>query len=435
MSDIHVVVGSGMAGIVASYFEAMKGNRVILIESDDRPGGLLKSDFSNNCYFDYGTHVYSETGSKDLDDFLFSGANDDNFIITNILNPGNYFNGEMNSESCYVNTLSIGEELYIQGCQEILECKDNLAKENLEDFLLQKFGVTFYENIYKPVIKKYIGIDPKLLDPQAGRFFDMSRLLAFDQKMTEKLCQSEIYNSKFGHHIREVGIKKYYPRSGGIGGMIELLIYKLKEAGVEIKLSTKINKIEQNNGQVTAVITDEETIAVSKLIWTLPCSYLSYLSKLDKKTDPPKFRNTGLYDFTFEKPLNSESTYINVYDLDMYAGRITLYQNLSKTEHYSCTVEVLTDDIVELDTLIDCIQLELLKMGLVDENNKCIFKQFRPLKNGFPIMTSEFVKKQNELNDYCESYFKNVLFAGRSSGKVFFMNDVLLDTHKKISNI
>ena len=60
MSDIHVVVGSGVAGIVASYFEAMKGNRVILIESDDRPGGLLKSDFSNNCYFDYGIHVYAE---------------------------------------------------------------------------------------------------------------------------------------------------------------------------------------------------------------------------------------------------------------------------------------------------------------------------------------------------------------------------------------
>ena len=98
----------------------------------------------------------------------------------------------MNNKSCYVNSSSIGEELFSNGCMEILESKDNFATENLEDFLLQKFGVTFYEQIYKPVVEKYIGIDPKLLAPQVGTFFDMSRLLAFDEKMTKRLCKSEI---------------------------------------------------------------------------------------------------------------------------------------------------------------------------------------------------------------------------------------------------
>ena len=32
MSNKHVVVGSGISGIVAAYFEAKKGNKVILIE-------------------------------------------------------------------------------------------------------------------------------------------------------------------------------------------------------------------------------------------------------------------------------------------------------------------------------------------------------------------------------------------------------------------
>ena len=40
-----LVVGAGIAGIagiIAAYFEAKKGNNVTLIESDARAGGLLK---------------------------------------------------------------------------------------------------------------------------------------------------------------------------------------------------------------------------------------------------------------------------------------------------------------------------------------------------------------------------------------------------------
>ena len=54
-----LVVGSGITALTAAYFEARKGNSVTLIDSDERTGGLLKSDFSNGQYFDYGTHIFS----------------------------------------------------------------------------------------------------------------------------------------------------------------------------------------------------------------------------------------------------------------------------------------------------------------------------------------------------------------------------------------
>jgi protoporphyrinogen oxidase len=158
------------------------------------------------------------------------------------------------------------------------------------------------------------------------------------------------------------------------------------------------------------------------------------LSKLEQKSQPPKFRNTGLYDFIFKEPLSPKAAFINVHDVDMYSGRVTLYQNLAQNDNYSCTVEVLTDDGVDLNALINKIHLELVKMGIVDKNNQCTFKQFRPIKNGFPILTTDFVKTQNIVNEYCKNYFDNVMFVGRSTGKVFFMNDVLIDTYNKITN-
>ena len=48
--------------------------------------------------------------------------------------------------------------------------------------------------------------------------------------------------------------------------------------------------------------------------------------------------------------------------------------------------------------------------------------------------TNELLNEQNLLCEYRESHFKNVVLIGRSTGKLFFMNDVLIDAHNKILN-
>ena len=73
-------------------------------------------------------------------------------------------------------------------------------------------------------------------------------------------------------------------------------------------------------------------------------------------------------------------------------------------------------------------------MGIVSKENKCIFKQFRPVKNGFPILTEKFLKEQNEINKYCQNYFQNIICVGRATTDVFFMKDVLIDTFRKLKN-
>jgi protoporphyrinogen oxidase len=429
-----VIVGCGITGITAAYFEAKKGNSVTLIDSDNRPGGLLKSDLANDRYFDYGTHIMPETGVKELDDFLFSGLNDSNCIIEKNIYAGSYFNGTMNDKSCYVDTATFEKAVFNQGCMELLSSDSQPQAKNLQEFLIQKFGKVFYENVYKPIVQKYMGKEPKDLAVKVGEFFDMSRLLAFNHKTTKRLCELDLYNSKLGHHVRVNGVSKYYPKEGGVGSLISLLMDKLSKEKIDIKLSTNIIKINQKNGKVTSLVLENEEVKVDKLIWTLPSSYLLYLAGIDKRSSPPEFRNTGLYDFTFEKSLNSLSTFINVYDTALYSGRVTLYQNLTKSNNFSCTVEVLVDDEVDLTSLIESIQRELVEMGIVDKDNKCTFKQYRPIKNGFPILTNKFTNRQDELSEYCQTFFKNILFVGRTTGKVFFMNEVLVDTYKRIEN-
>lgn len=435
MSNKNVsVVGAGIAGIIAAYFEVKKGHNVTLIDSDERAGGLLKSDFINGKYFDYGTHILAETGEKELDDLIFSDLNHQNCFINNKINVANYFNKRMNDKSCYVNAATIDEDLFNKGCMELLKTEEFPKGDNLEEFLLNKFGKTFYNEIFMPVVLKYIGTHPKKLAVQSGWFFDMSRLLAFNDNITKNLDKLDVYNSKLAHHTRVNGVLKYYPKEGGVGHIINSLMEKLDTEGVDVKLDFKIKEIKHSHGKVSSLTSADEEIVVDKLIWTLPSSLLSFFTKLAKKTSPPTFRKTGLFDFTFENPLNSLATYINVYDLDMYSGRITLYQNLSDLKNYSCTVEVLTDDNTYLEGLIEKILLELVEMGVVSKNNNCIFKKYRSIKNGFPILTEKFVKAQNELNRYCQSYFQNIIFVGRATTDIFFTTDVLIDTFRKLKD-
>ena len=99
MSNKNVsVVGAGISGIIAAYFEVKKGHNVTLIESDARAGGLLKSDFQNGKYFDYGTHILSETGEKELDDLIFSDFSPQDCFINNKINVANYHNKRMNDK-------------------------------------------------------------------------------------------------------------------------------------------------------------------------------------------------------------------------------------------------------------------------------------------------------------------------------------------------
>lgn len=427
-----VVVGSGIAGIVSAYYESKKGNNVTLIDSAEKPGGLLRSEFNGKTYFDYGTHILPETSIPDLNNFLFSDLNENNCVITKNIKASNYFNKRMNKKSCYVDASTLNEEDYNKGCIELLQAKD-IESPDLDELLKNKVGVTFYEKIFKNVIKKYTSVDPQYLDPQVGCFFDMSRLLAFDDFTTKKLCEVDTYYSKLGHHTRVDGSTKYYPKSGGVGKIIEFLMNKLDKEGVSVKTSTNILSVNCNEGIIKTLTTTSGNLQhIDKLVWTLPSSYLVSLCKIKKDLETPTFINAGLYDFTFSRPIESEATFINVYEPGFYSGRITLYQNLSKTDNFSCTVEVLSDKNTDLKSLTDIILNELIKMNLVEKQNEVLYKQFRPIENGFPALTKSFVKQQNELNDFCLDYFNNVTFVGRSFSKDFFMTDVLVDVYNKI---
>lgn len=435
MSATTVVVGAGMAGITAAYFECRKGRQVILLDSDRRAGGLLNSDFDFGHYFDYGTHIYADTGISQLDDFIHADLTSENCTIHKIIPNGNYFNGVMNSKNGYVDASVLPRNDYNQGCFELLSMPEDFHAENLQDHLIGKFGDTFYKSIFKDVVQKYSGVSAKTLAVNAVDPFEVTRILAFDDQTTKRLAKIDAYNAKLGFHIKgKASHDNYYPKHGGVGYQIFRLMDRLDQIGVEFRPSVIITEIREKQGNVYEVVTKSGSIKTDRLIWTLPNSLLVRLIGIkEMQTAPPMFRNTGLFDFVFDRALSSKSLYINVYDTQLLSGRVTLYQNMTQAEVFSCTVEVLADRDVDLNSQISLVLDELVEMGLIDSASSCIYRQFRPVGAGFPVLTTDTVEKYNRLRKYCDDYFQNIVFLGRTPG-TFFLSDVLVDAYHKIAN-
>lgn len=424
------IVGAGIAGIAAAKFEMDKGNDVILIEAGKQAGGLLKSDSVDGYHFDYGTHIIPETGLAPLDELLFGEVSEEEFSVEKLIAAGNYFNGSLNEKNCYVDTSTLTQNEYNQGCYDLINANITDA-ENLEDWYIGRYGKTFTSKVFAPVVKKYIGEDAKDLAPVVGNFFDMSRLLAFDQETTTKLSVIDQYAEVLGHHVRGEGVKKYYPKEGGVGVFVDHLLKKIDDNAVNILLETMIESIVDHNGTVSEVVTNKGTFKVDRLIWTIPVALIARYVPLGIHIEKPKFRSTSIFDFAFKQPLASDATFINVYDVNLHAGRITLYQNLTKANYAkgTCTVEVLSDnqDLTEGDILA-----ELVEMGLVADASLCTFKRKRHIPFGFPILDLAYAKKSKTLSEAYQDHFKNVSFIGKGSEKAFFMTDVLKEAYTSL---
>jgi protoporphyrinogen oxidase len=261
----------------------------------------------------------------------------------------------------------------------------------------------------------------------------MSRVLVFDQDVVNNLNQIDVYNKILGHHKRIEGVMKFYPKNGGSGALINHLIEKIENVGVVIKTNTSIKEIIINQKNISKIITSEGEYECDRVIWSVPLIFLANLAKINRQSVRPVFRNTTLFDFSFTTPLNTDCCFINVYEPSMQSARITVYQNLGADDKagFSCTVEVLSDQSPAEEVILD----ELMKMGLIEDVEKCCFKQTRKIKNGFPILTCEYSKISKENNKYYREQFDNVMFIGRASEDAFFMTDVLRDTHTKVMSL
>lgn len=448
-----VVVGGGVAGLLAAYLLNKQGRNVVLIEQSEQCGGLLNSvsDDDEN-YFDQGTHIPNLTGIDELDYFLFGSEVEqkENWLCISQLKTGNYFAKKWDYETQTIDTRKLPLALYEQGVGQLLSRNSDSSATNIQDYSEDTLGPIFFENLVKPVIDKLYGEQrdyTKLTAKNSVNYFGATRVIALDEAATEKLKELPVYDAKLGYHkhknyqerLYKDGIKEpsyLYPKSSkGMQAWVDDLVNKVKQCGVEIKTQCIISSLHKNKNRITEVrLNSGEVISCDLLYWSAPPFIALNAMNMQTKPVSVTFRTAHIYHFCLDKPLKDKSShYLWNWDESSRIFRVTLYGNFNSLKQNQITAEALADKS-ENEVPAKQIFEDLIKMNLIDANASLLNYQHQVIHNTFPVPTFEFEQSVIKNYDMLKESADNIIISGRFSGKYWLLSDVLVDTFNAISN-
>ncbi|MDB4293126.1 NAD(P)/FAD-dependent oxidoreductase [Maribacter sp.] len=244
-----IIIGSGAGGLAAAICLARAGQKVLVLEQHDVPGGWCHSFYLNGHRFTPGVHYVGLLGEGEATNNLYRGLGIANDLVFFRMNPDAYEHVRVGDER--FDFPANLEELILRLSKRFPKEKKQISKYlNLirmvsEELYSLPYIKGFWQKLTLPYRTRHFGKyglfsvrrvinwhikDPLLkniLNIQCGDHGVQPRKAAF------------VLHSALMYHYFQGG---YYPMGGG-GALIKAMTNALKSHGGEIRTSTAVQKI------------------------------------------------------------------------------------------------------------------------------------------------------------------------------------------------
>ena len=442
-----LIVGGGIAGIVAALRASEHGWTVTLVERQPVLGGLLASvrPAGGKHSFDFGTHIPAATGDDELDALLFGGMRDEEWRVFPVLHAGTFWNGRLSPDSACLDLRTLSPSDYAGVLTEMLDetVVPAVGFETLAAQLTAVYGPRLLKTVFEPTLRKFYGLGAAELAPDAHRLFGLVRFLCLDPETARKVKRNPVLDGKVGlHDFREtvLGAPTHlarYPRAGGVGRWIDHLARKLADAGVNVRLGVGLSRLDAERGVATT--TAEETLEFDQLGWSLPPSQLLRLLPHSAAASwpSPRLATATLYHFLTESEPLPLSLYVTCYDPAFRLFRVTLYRNLQPDVGGPAriTVELISTEANSPRPSPEEIFDELRRMNVMAEEAQFLRCFTQELGPAFPLQTPALHAANRHAAECVAVDFPQAFLLGRAAGNGFFMRDVLLDVCRTVARV
>ena len=375
-----VIVGSGIAGIVSAKILSDQGYKIKIIEASNNIGGLMSSKIYNNYYFDHGPHLIQETEKKVINNDLFKNFKKYCHSYKS-LPQDSYFNGKWSKSNSFANLTNFNKKTFNKIFKEIIQSqsKKKIKFKNAQKYYEYYYGSTLTNKLIKPLVKKYTGYNLKELKAEIGSLFNLKRFIIASPQITRKLKKNSNLNNVLGfnnYHEGVSGRKNFYPKSGGINNILNILI-KNKKKKIKILTNCSVQFLKKENDKIKYLcLSNGKKIYVDKLIWTGGINILSSLLnfKIKKIKKINKYMYWNFFHYTTNNSIRKKVFYSYNYEKNIPIYRITYYDNFQKKNNHKnkfrMTVEVITPKKKDLVKLDGQIKDSLSKMNILTKKNK-----------------------------------------------------------------
>ena len=241
----YIIIGAGISGLSIAQL-LNKDNEVIVLEKDDRPGGMIKCDrVKGSLFHRTGGHVFN-TKREDVMKWFWSFFDQERDFIKTTRNSSVVMDdGKLIPYPIEYHAYLLGKETGVKIVTDLVEMarQQDIKPSNFEDFLKGRFGSTLYELYFKPFNWKVWRRDLTKVP-----------LSWLEGKLPMPTVAEIIFANIY--HVEEnqfVHSSFYYPKEGGSQFLADTF-----SKGLDIKYNTTIESIQktENGWKVNGLETD-----------------------------------------------------------------------------------------------------------------------------------------------------------------------------------
>lgn len=428
-----VILGAGSAGLTAASQLVKAGRKVVIVEKEDRLGGLAHTVCENGYCFDFGPHAFHSKSDEADEVFKEFSAGKYNKIYMKacLLLHKKYFDYPLKFGQAILrlNPFFTSRMLADYLKNKIRNNFIDIPEDSFEAWGVRRYGRIMYDLAFGNYSRKVWGVSPKFLH--------------------KKLAQQKLPDMKFWELLKETfgakGAKQkilyssyYYPQ-GGMGRIFESMAEFCVNKGSRLLQDSYASKIFLEGNRVRGVeVTSagrKSEIDCSDLIFTIPIPEVSgyiFPRPRPEVTDAAKgliYRNLILVFMEIDSENVTNQLMVYLLDKDFVFNRIGEQKNIEPGmvpgEKTILSMEICCGDNDRLwnapdEYLFQLARKDLLKLKKV-RNGAIKDFSIKRIRQAYPIYDLEFDKNLNIAIEYFNK-LENIFPVGRQG--LYINNDI-----------
>jgi protoporphyrinogen oxidase len=418
------ILGGGLAGMSCAVACVRAGAEVVVLEREDRVGGLARSFTEEGYTYDMGPHRLLIHAPEDVSEF--NSLLGQSLLLkerkSRIFLKGRFFHYPLRVGNAIFSmppaiTARILADYAWAKARSVTSRGDD---KSFEDWVVARFGRTLFNIFFKQYTEKAWGIPCSQIsaDWASQRISLLSLWDTLKKSLWRRGNQPRTYASQF-----------YYPLHGGIGSISRAMAHEVEASGGKVVCDQPVTSIGIAEGRVSKIQAGDLSIQPQEVVSTIPLNDL--VGMADGADEPVKqaaknlrFRAIVFVYLFVKRPRISDDHWIYLPEEQFISNRFSESVNFSiKNTPMGKTVlcAEITCDVGDSiwktsdDILAERVVEDLIGLGFTELGHSEILKvSTRRVREAYPIYDIGYQQRVKTVLDYGES-LSNFVAIGRSA--------------------